>query len=112
MANRIIPTPYFESRLKRFLKKHLSLSTELKILENELLAQPEYRIDLGSGLYKIRLASSSKGKGKSGGFRIITYLIKRTESGTDIYLITIFDKSEESSINKTDLKKLVSRIFS
>ena len=111
MENRIIPTPYFESQLKRFLKKHLTLSAELKILEEELLNHPDSGTNLGSGLYKIRLASGSKGKGKGGGFRIVTYLVRKTEAGIDIYLITIFDKSEESSVDKSELKKLVKRII-
>ena len=68
-------------------------------------------MDIGSGIFKIRLANKSKGAGKSGGFRVITYLVKATSSGTDIYLITIYDKSEESTIDKSALKKLIASIF-
>lgn len=66
---------------------------------------------LGAGLFKVRLASKSKGKGKSGGCRIITYLLTETESGTDVYLITIYDKSEESIIKKEFLVKMVKALF-
>ena len=58
-------------------------------------------------MYKIRLAVKSKGKGKSGGFRVITYLLTETEEGTETYLITIYDKSEESRIKKDILLKIV-----
>jgi hypothetical protein len=111
MANRVIPTPYFESRFKKFLKKFLSLKEELADLEEILLANPLTGRDLGSGIFKVRLASKSKGTGKSGGFRIITYLVRPAISGTDIYLITIYDKSEEASIDKAALKKLIASIF-
>src|SRR5580700_12007703 len=107
MPNRVIPTAYFESRVKRFLKKFPSLDDELMELENSLLQNPETGISIGSGIIKIRLANRSKGAGKSGGFRVITYLAKPVSTGTDIYLITIYDKSEESTIDKSLLKKLI-----
>jgi hypothetical protein len=60
----------------------------------------------GSNIYKVRLADESKGKG-NGGFRVITYLIEENAASTDIYLITIFDKSEEASIDKDDIKEIL-----
>jgi hypothetical protein len=41
MGNRVIPTPYFESRLKKFLKKFPSLGSELIELEETLLLHPD-----------------------------------------------------------------------
>ena len=61
----------------------------------------------GSNIYKVRLADESKGKGKSGGFRVITYVIEENAESTDIYLITIYDKSEESSIDKDDILEIL-----
>jgi hypothetical protein len=81
-------------------------------LEDILIEKPESGISLGANLYKIRLANKDKSKGKSGGFRVVTYLIYKTEYSTDIYLITLFDKSEESSIDKSELIRLVRQIFS
>ncbi|WP_373512975.1 hypothetical protein [Persicitalea sp.] len=57
------------------------------------------------------MASKSKGGGKSGGFRVIIYLVKEREDGTDVYLITMFDKSEESTIKKEQLVKLISQLL-
>jgi hypothetical protein len=111
MANQVIATPYFESRLKKFLKKFPSLKAELLQLERTLLANPEEGNKLGAGIFKIRLANKSKGKGKSGGFRVITYTLQQTESGVNIYLITIYDKSEEETIGKQELKALIAKIF-
>jgi hypothetical protein len=111
MANNILPTPLFEKKAKRFIKKFPSLFDELIELEKDLIKNPKMGIDLGANLFKIKLASKSKGKGKSGGFRIITYLIKQTSNGYDINLITIFDKSEEANITKEELLKIVNEIF-
>lgn len=111
MANFVIPTPYFESKYKRLARKFPTLDKELVNLEKELLHNPKLGEPLGSNLYKIRLSGKDKGKGRSGGFRIITYLIQESQNSIEIYLITIFDKSEETTIPKSVLLKLVNSIF-
>jgi mRNA-degrading endonuclease RelE of RelBE toxin-antitoxin system len=111
MANFVIPTPYFESKYKRLAKKFPTLGKELVNLERDLLHNPKLGEPLGSNLYKIRLSRKDKGKGKRGGFRIITYLIQEFQNSFEIYLITIFDKSEDISIPKSVLIKLVNSIF-
>ncbi|PLK43540.1 type II toxin-antitoxin system RelE/ParE family toxin [Emticicia sp. TH156] len=111
MANEVIVTSHFEARYKRLAKKFRSLEADMDNLIAHLIEKPTKGQSLGAGLYKIRLAVESRGGGKSGGFRVITYLVNQTTEATDIYLVTIYDKSEESSINKGQLTKLVKEIF-
>ncbi len=112
MANNVYHTSFFENRYKRLARKHKTLEQDLKALEKDLTLNPEQGKSLGANLYKIRLAVESKGKGKSGGFRIITYLIKKAANEKEIYLLTIYDKSEESSIDKKLLLQIVKSLFS
>jgi len=77
MANSIFITGLFERKYKKYAKKFRSLPDELRELQEQLLENPHSGTELGGGIYKIRLASKSKGKGKSGGFRVITYIIER-----------------------------------
>ena len=53
---------------------------------------------------KIRFAIASKGKGKSGRGRLITYvrIVKKT-----VFLIDIYDKSDQDTISDKELKMLV-----
>lgn len=78
-------------------------------LMDSLKIEPKQGTYLGSGLFKIRLASQSKGKGKSGGFRVVTYYIVETKEVQTVYLVTIYDKSEEENISKTILEELVKK---
>ena len=110
MKNKVIATPYFVSRFKKFRNKFISMDEDIAALEKELLNDPFTGQNLGANLFKVRLSSKSKGKGKSGGFRVITYLMKKLETGYEIYLITIYDKSEETTILKKDLIQLVKNI--
>ena len=111
MNYKIIVPKHFATELKDYVKKFPSLKEEIKVLIESLIENPKQGNSLGSGLYKIRLANKSKGTGKSGGFRVITYLLQVTESGTNLYLVTIYDKSEEESIDKRDLLKLVKTLI-
>lgn len=97
----------FRRNFKRLSKKFRTLTAELKDLILELEDNPKLGKSLGAGLYKVRLASKSKGGGKSGGFRVITYYIEETDNVDIVYLVTIYDKSEEDSIQKTDIIKIV-----
>ena len=58
---------------------------------------------------KIRMAVQSKGKGKSGGVRVITYLIDQTNEQVTIELLDVYDKSEVSSLSDKELRDLLKR---
>lgn len=111
MENRIVTLPIFDARYKRFSKKFPSLNRELLELKKTLLENPKSGILITENTYKIRLASSDKNSGKSGGFRIITYLIDEKEDGIEINLMLIYDKSEESSITKSEIIKIIKKYF-
>ncbi len=101
----------FLKKAKKFTGKFPTLADEIEELAASLHLLPEQGVHLGAGLYKIRLASKSKGKGKSGGFRVITYYLQQTKEGETVYLVTIYDKSEESSISKSELKEIIGRFL-
>lgn len=107
VTNEVIPTPTFIRKIKRLKKKFPTLSDSILALEKELLKAPRMGDSYGKNIYKIRIGDESKGKGKSGGFRVITYVIDETFEVTSIYLVTLFDKSEESTIDKKNVLRLV-----
>lgn len=108
--NSIIYTQNFRRRAKRFLVKYRSLRKDLERLEFEILENPRIGESLGSNIYKIRLGVKSKGGGKSGGLRIITYLLHELEGNIEIYYLTVYDKSEEESISKNEIIQILSNL--
>ena len=103
-------TDNFEKAAKPLLKKYKSLKKELHELESELVGSPASGTSLGHNIYKIRLAIKSKGKGKSGGARVIAYLELETavdEETMTIYLLTIYDKSKVDSISQQEISRLI-----
>ncbi|MFW0717815.1 type II toxin-antitoxin system RelE/ParE family toxin [Pedobacter sp. N23S346] len=104
---KIIYSPIFIKKAKQLKKKHLSLVSDLTQLESILKNNPKTGIDLGNGIFKIRLAIKSKGRGKSGGYRVITYI--QTED--EIVMIYIYDKSEEATISKKDIQNIINSLL-
>lgn len=109
--NNIIPLRSFVPAFKKFNKKFPSFKKDFEDLYCQLLENPKLGQSLGSNLYKIRLANTDKSKGKSAGFRIITYTIDETTTDCTVYLVKVYDKSEESNIKKSDLLKIIQSIF-
>jgi mRNA-degrading endonuclease RelE of RelBE toxin-antitoxin system len=107
MSYKVKTTPKFEKELKRLAKKFISLKTEYPELVKSLKENPEQGTALGNHCYKIRISIASKGKGKSGGARAITYL---QIFETTVYLLTIFDKSEKENIPDKYLDELLKYI--
>lgn len=72
-------------------------------LQNHLLQQPESGdVVRGSGgVRKVRWAS--EGRGKSGGVRVIYYWKK---SDSEMWMLTIYSKSEKATIPGHQLKKI------
>ncbi|MEI7978408.1 MAG: type II toxin-antitoxin system RelE/ParE family toxin [Bacteroidota bacterium] len=107
MSYNVEVLPRFEKDLKRLVKKFPSLKKEFIELVNELKENPIKGISLGNNCYKIRLAIASKGKGKSGGARVISH-IKVIEN--TVFLLTIFDKSEQESLSDNELLEILNTI--
>ena len=110
----VIVTENFKKSAKKLLKKYSSLKFELLELEKQLIANPKIGAPPGNDCFKIRLAVKSKGKGKSGGVRIITHLIINFEIDdadvTKVYLVYIYDKSEFESVSQKDISKMIKEI--
>ena len=114
MSVEILTTPIFDKEFKRLLKKYPSLKKDFLLLRDELLADPKTGNPIGKNCYKIRLAVKSKGKGKSGGLRVITYLLLITEANNKVrrlYLLSVYDKSENDTISDRVLQSLIENIF-
>lgn len=107
MSFNIIATPPFVKELKKLSKKYPSIKKDLAELAEKLQKVPRMGTPLGHDCYKIRMAISSKGQGKSGGARIITHI---WVSATTIFLLSIYDKSQAENISDKDLLERLKNI--
>ncbi len=97
-------TRHFARQLKPLAKKYPSLVDELRRLQFSLASNPQQGTPLGLSAFKIRLAIRSKGKGKRGGARVITYVaIVRQQ----VVLLTIYDKAAQADLPLGELSTLI-----
>ena len=104
MSFAIIASDRFDRLIKRFQKKYRSIPSDFAKLLAELEINPKAGEPLGRDCYKVRMSIAAKGKGKSGGARVIT-CIKIV--GEQIFLLTIYDKSEQDSISDSERDELL-----
>ena len=97
----------FRREAKKLIKKYPSLKNTLAELGSQLSVDPTTGTALGNNCYKIRLAIASKGKGKSGGARVITHFYV---SDNTVFLLSIFDKSDQENISDSQIKALLKHI--
>lgn len=103
MNYKVDSIPLFDKQAKRLAKKYPSLKNDLGKLINSLSENPDQGTSLGNGFFKIRISITSKGKGKSGGGRVITYV--KIVANT-VFLSSIYDKAEKATISNKELEQI------
>ena len=107
MKYEVLTIPPFDRQMKRLSKKYPSLKAKYSTLIEELEENPEKGIPMSNNCFKIRLAIASKGRGKSGGARVITHCYIENKT---VFLLAIYDKSEQDDISDKELIELLSEI--
>ena len=109
MNCKITVTPDFARELKKLSKRYPSMKQDYTDFLEELGKNPLMGTKLGKHLRKVRFSIASKGKGKSGGARVITYTVLVETDGIDLTLVVIYDKSDQVNISDKELKFLMKK---
>ncbi|TGK06320.1 hypothetical protein EHO60_14845 [Leptospira fletcheri] len=107
MNYKVETTPNFEREFKRLVKKYPSLKKEIEDLGWDIEENPTQGKNLGQNCYKIRIPISSKGKGKSGGGRVISCVVFIAKT---VFLLSIYDKAEKENITDSELEGFLKEI--
>jgi hypothetical protein len=107
MSFKIVATKGFQRDFKELFKKYKSLTDDIERLGEQLTENPALGTSLGKDCYKIRLAITSKGKGESGGARVITYVRVVAET---VYLVAIYDKSTQANMTEKEITERINFI--
>jgi len=107
MNYKVIPTPEFIKNLKVLKKKYKNIKDDVLKLANKLENNPTIGTELGNNTYKIRIKNSDNNKGKSAGYRVITYCINKQN---EVFLVTIYSKSDKENILDLELKELILKL--
>ena len=100
-------TPEFLRCAKILSKRYRSFANDIKELCNEITKNPNVGDDLGNGIRKIRMAIRSKGKGKSGGARVISLTAVVDEQMSKFTFLYVYDKSEMVNISNSKIREIL-----
>ena len=104
MSYTIIEQELYLKALKKLSKKYKNIENDIEDFLLNLSSLNDLGIELKNNVYKVRIANSNKNKGKSAGYRLISY-VKITES--EIHLIYIYDKSSLENISEKEIDTLL-----
>ncbi len=112
MIFEVIPTQDFARAFKVLAKRHRSLKQDLMELITLLQEDPFQGVELYPGIRKIRMAITSKGRGKSGGARVIPYTIITSSYNKNgsVFLIDIYDKADYSTVDLSRIQAKISEL--
>lgn len=107
------PTNQFKKQYKRLINKYPKSKEEFeKIFESlekgDFVGEEYNNLGLPSGesVYKVRVANIDANKGKSGGFRLIYYVIVNDEW---VYLLGVYTKSEVVNMKQSEIKEIIKK---
>lgn len=106
MSFKVSTTAEFERDAKILQKRHRSFKNDLKDLVISLEGNPFQGVELSPGIRKIRMTIPSKGRGNAGGARVITYTAIAAEMEGKVYLMSVYDKADFSTVNLSILKEI------
>jgi len=98
---------YFDAEAKRLAKRHRSFVDDLQDFRDSLLKNPYQGTELSTGIRKVRLTIDSKGRGKSGGARVITFTYLIDEKDGVVILLLLYDKADASSIKMNVVRQII-----
>ena len=107
MSFEIFRSDEFTVALKKLAKRHKSLADDYARFLEDLKQNPFQGVEIAPNIRKVRLAISSKGRGKSGGARVITYNLLVSEHDGVIYLLLIDDKADASNVKINVIKEII-----
>ena len=103
----IVRSDYFTSEFKKLAKRHRSLIDDYESFIESLKANPMQGVEIAPNIRKIRMAVASKGRGKSGGARVITFNALVADHGGTIYLLLVYDKADAASVKMNVVREII-----
>jgi mRNA-degrading endonuclease RelE of RelBE toxin-antitoxin system len=101
-------TEYFNGLLKELRKRYRKIDKDVDSFLANITELKDLGASLGNNLYKARIKNSDAVRGKSGGYRLITYLQLKDNTLTLIY---IYSKSDISNVSEKQLDEIVLKSF-
>ena len=100
----VVEQELYKKALKKLSKTYKNIDSDIKNFLKSISTKEDLGIELKSNLFKARVANSNKNKGKSAGYRLISYLAVLEN---ELHLLYIYDKSKLTNVTEKEVDKLI-----
>ena len=100
----IVEHALYEKAFKKLSKKYKNIDKDVDAFLSSMRSKEDLGIELKSNVYKVRIVNSSKNKGKSAGYRLLSYvaLVKN-----ELHLLYIYDKSSIGNLTESEVDAMI-----
>ena len=103
-------TTEFSKGAKVLKKRYKSFMKDLEDFKDSIIKNPFQGSEILPGIRKVRMTIESKGKGKSGGARVITLTYYVSEAEGKVHFLIIYDKSDADTVDVKVVQEYVSEL--
>ena len=102
----VVEQDLYTKALKKLSKTYRNIDVDIKDFLASINTKEDLGIELKSNIFKVRVANSDKNKGKSAGYRLISYL---AIVENELHLLYIYDKSKLVNVTEKEVDELVTK---
>ena len=105
----VVEQELYKKALKKLSKTYRNIDLDIKEFLKSINTKEDLGIELKSNVFKVRVANSDKNKGKSAGYRLISYLALVEN---ELHLLYIYDKSKLVNVTEKEIDVLITKQMS
>jgi len=100
----VIEQALYKKSFKKLAKTYKNIDSDIDNFLDSITVKEDLGIELKSNIFKVRIANSDKNKGKSAGYRLISYL---AIIENELHLLYIYDKSKLTNLTEKEIDEII-----
>ncbi|MDD2906211.1 MAG: hypothetical protein PHW94_00260 [Sulfurimonas sp.] len=104
MKFQVVEKLLYQKAYKKLSKQYRQIDDDIDNFLNSISSKEDLGIELKSNIFKTRIKNSDKNKGKSAGYRLISYIAL---IDNELHLLYIYDKSKLENLTEKEIDNLV-----
>ncbi|RLA73562.1 MAG: hypothetical protein DRG11_07610 [Epsilonproteobacteria bacterium] len=106
MKFKVIEKLLYKRSYKKLLKHYKNIGVDIDSFLDSIKSKNDLGIEIKSNIFKVRIKNTDKNRGKSAGYRLISYLALVEN---ELHLLYIYDKSKIQNLTENEIDKLIIR---
>ena len=102
----IVEHTLYEKAFKKLSKRYRNIEKDIEDFLKNVKSSEDLGVQLKPNVYKVRIANSNKNRGKSAGYRVLTYLALIDNT---LHMLYIYDKSDIGNLTESQVDEMITK---